>query len=248
MALRTPHNLCARAGPVIRSGRESQPESQCHGHAVASESPVLAVAIALQARAAGPDDAPRLEPGATRTRPSVSRRNGCSSVTLASRVAPRLDSPVHERGRARRRPPPATSPLRQHVPRSRPRERAARRSSTASSANASSARAHRRQGGVADAPPRHGRLRPGRWLRARSPTRNCPTMADLDPATNDRAVSVSGAPRQRSGVARSCRERGSAFRLARKSGSARSVAAVTLKGPERSGGPAELAEQVDGRE
>ena len=64
---------------------------------------------------------------------------------------------------------------------------------------------------------------------------------------NDRAGSVSGAPRQRSGAARSCREGGSAFRLARKSEPARSGAAVTLKGPQRSGGPAELAEQVDGR-
>ena len=64
---------------------------------------------------------------------------------------------------------------------------------------------------------------------------------------NDRAISASGAPRQRSGAAPSCREGGSAFRLTRKSELARSGAAVTLKGPERSGGPAELAEQVDGR-
>ena len=65
--------------------------------------------------------------------------------------------------------------------------------------------------------------------------------------THDRAVSVSGAPRQRSGAARSCREGGSAFRLPRKSEPARSVAAGTLKGTHRSGGPAEPAEQVDGR-
>lgn len=44
----------------------------------------------------------------------------------------------------------------------------------------------------------------------------------------DRSGGGSGSPRQRSGAARSCREGGSAFRLARESESARSVAAVTL--------------------
>ena len=129
-----------------------------------------------------------------------------------------------------------------------PRERAAGRPYTASSASTSSARAHRRQGGVADAPPRHGRLRPGRRLRARFAPGNYPTMPDLDPAT--RTTVRSRRPvRRDSGPAQlvPCREGGSAFRLTRKSEPARSGAAVTLKGLERSGGPAELAEQVDGR-
>ncbi len=140
------------------------------------------------------------------------------------------------RVRVRRWRPPFGSAAPPTPPASTRRERGARPSQTPSSDNASSAHAYRRQGCVAAAPPRHGRLRPGRRLRARSATGNCPTMPDLDTATHERTVSVSGAPRQRSGAVRSCREGGSAFRLARKSESARSVVAVT---EGRSGGPAE---------
>jgi hypothetical protein len=71
------------------------------------------------------------------------------------------------RGRTRRRRPPVGSAAPQTRPAVTPRTRAGDHQRHRR-ARVSSARAHRRQGGVATAPPRHRRLRPGRRLRARS--------------------------------------------------------------------------------
>ncbi len=132
------------------------------------------------------------------------------------------------RVRARRRRPPVGSAAPPTRPASTPRERRARPPQTASSANASSARARQRQGCVAAAPPPAARgfgLDVGSG--ARSATGNCPTMPNLDPATHQ--PRRRGLVRRDSGAAQlvSCREGGSAFGLARKSESARSVVAVT---------------------
>ena len=68
-------------------------------------------------------NAPRVMPGATPTKPSVSRRNGCSSVTPTARVAPGWILPPG-RVKARRRRPPvgirrSASTARVHAARTR---------------------------------------------------------------------------------------------------------------------------------
>ena len=69
-------------------GRESPPES-CRGRkTVASGEPLLYWTNRPRGHAQPHRIAPRVVPGATPTKPSVSRRNGCSAVTPTARVAP----------------------------------------------------------------------------------------------------------------------------------------------------------------
>ena len=137
------------------------------------------------------------------------------------------------------------APLRQHVPRSRRANARRGDPSTASSANASSARARQRQGCVAAAPPTPcAGLRPGRRFRTRSATGNCPTMPDLDPATHRARGPGSGSP--------ATAERRSSFVSRRRVSlpaapqeRIRTVGRGGHRKPDRSGGS---AKQVDGRD